>query len=224
MDSGWELYIGGNGGIKTEAGEFFVKVKSAEEVMEYSLAFLQLYREEAFYLERTVHYLQRVGMDHIKQAVLNDAERRRRCTSGCCSRFLRAGPVAGAASAAAEEGIRPHRRQAAGKRLSTDLEGHRMNWLDICALDEINPLGSRIVAGPKGDIAIFRTADDQVFALDDRCPHKGGPLSQGIVYGKQVACPRTTGRSIWPAARPWPRTSAAPIVTRARRERAYSFR
>lgn len=64
-----------------------------------------------------------------------------------------------------------------------------MNWLDICALDEINPLGSRIIAGPKGDIAIFRTADDQVFALDDRCPHKGGPLSQGIVYGQQVACP-----------------------------------
>ena len=64
-----------------------------------------------------------------------------------------------------------------------------MNWLDICALDEINPLGSRVVAGPKGDMAIFRAADDQVFALDDRCPHKGGPLSQGLIYGKRVACP-----------------------------------
>lgn len=64
-----------------------------------------------------------------------------------------------------------------------------MNWLDICALDEINPLGSRVVAGPKGNIAIFRAADDQVFALDDRCPHKGGPLSQGLIYGKRVACP-----------------------------------
>ncbi|MUI00913.1 nitrite reductase small subunit NirD [Pseudomonas aeruginosa] len=64
-----------------------------------------------------------------------------------------------------------------------------MNWQDICALDEINPLGSRVVAGPKGDIAIFRAADDQVFALDDRCPHKGGPLSQGLIYGKRVACP-----------------------------------
>ncbi|HDR2928302.1 TPA: nitrite reductase small subunit NirD, partial [Pseudomonas aeruginosa] len=60
---------------------------------------------------------------------------------------------------------------------------------DICSLDEINPLGSRVVAGPKGDIAIFRAADDQVFALDDRCPHKGGPLSQGLIYGKRVACP-----------------------------------
>ena len=77
VDSGWELYIGGNGGIKTEAGEFFVKVKTAEEVMEYSLAFLQLYREEAFYLERTVHYMQRVGMEHIKKGVLEDAAQRK---------------------------------------------------------------------------------------------------------------------------------------------------
>ena len=69
-----------------------------------------------------------------------------------------------------------------------------MNWLDICALDEINPLGSRVVAGPKGDIAIFRAADDQVFALDDRCPHKGGPLSQGLIYGKRVACPLHNGQ------------------------------
>lgn len=64
-----------------------------------------------------------------------------------------------------------------------------MNWLDICALKEINPLGARIVEGPKGDIAIFRTSDDEVFALDDRCPHKGGPLSQGLIFGRRVACP-----------------------------------
>ncbi len=76
VDSGWELYIGGNGGIKTEVAEFFVKLKTADEVREYSGAFLQLYREEAFYLERTVHYLQRVGMQHIRKAVLDDAENR----------------------------------------------------------------------------------------------------------------------------------------------------
>ena len=64
-----------------------------------------------------------------------------------------------------------------------------MNWLDICALEEINALGSRIITGPKGDIAIFRTSDDEVFALDDRCPHKGGPLSQGIVHDAGVTCP-----------------------------------
>ena len=77
VESGWEIYIGGNGGIKTEVAEFFVKLKTAEEVREYNGAFLQLYREEAFYLERTVHYLQRVGMDYIKKAVVEDAENRK---------------------------------------------------------------------------------------------------------------------------------------------------
>ena len=60
----------------------------------------------------------------------------------------------------------------------------------ICQLSEIPPLGARRVARTNGaEIAIFRTGDDQVFALLDRCPHKGGPLSQGIVFGRKVACP-----------------------------------
>lgn len=63
------------------------------------------------------------------------------------------------------------------------------DWNSICTLDEIAPLGSRVVASAQGDIALFRTADDQVFALHDKCPHKGGPLSQGIVHGTTVTCP-----------------------------------
>ena len=63
------------------------------------------------------------------------------------------------------------------------------SWIEIGALDDIPRLGSRVVRTPRGNIAVFRTESDEVFALDDRCPHKGGPLSQGIVYGKQVACP-----------------------------------
>ncbi len=63
-------------------------------------------------------------------------------------------------------------------------------WTRVCALEDIPPLGSRRVARPQGlDVAIFRCADDRVFALLDRCPHKGGPLSQGLVFGDQVACP-----------------------------------
>ncbi len=77
VDSGYELYVGGNGGIKTEVAQFFVKVRSDEEVMEYAGAFLQLYREEGFYLERTCHYLERVGLDHAKQRVVEDEENRR---------------------------------------------------------------------------------------------------------------------------------------------------
>lgn len=72
VDSGWEMYIGGNGGIKTEVAHFFAKLKTAEEVMEYTGAFMQLYREEGWYLERTVHYINRVGLDYVKKKILDD--------------------------------------------------------------------------------------------------------------------------------------------------------
>ena len=64
------------------------------------------------------------------------------------------------------------------------------NWLRICGIDDIPRLGARVVRrGDGANVAIFRTAADAFFALDDRCPHRGGPLSQGIVYGERVACP-----------------------------------
>ena len=77
VDSGWEIYIGGNGGIKTEVAQFLVKLKTQDEVMEYCGAFLQLYREQGWYLERTVHYLARVGLDHVKAAVVEDSAQRK---------------------------------------------------------------------------------------------------------------------------------------------------
>jgi nitrite reductase (NADH) large subunit len=77
VDSGWEIYVAGNGGIKTEVAQFLVKVKTREEVLEYAGAFLQLYREEARYLDRTVHYVRRVGLDTIKKKVVEDAQNRK---------------------------------------------------------------------------------------------------------------------------------------------------
>jgi nitrite reductase (NADH) large subunit len=77
VDSGWEIYVAGNGGIKTEVAQFLVKLKTAAEVLEYSGAFLQLYREEGWYLERTCHYVSRVGLDHVKKKILDDAAGRR---------------------------------------------------------------------------------------------------------------------------------------------------
>lgn len=62
-------------------------------------------------------------------------------------------------------------------------------WIDVCALDDIPSQGSRIVKTPKGCLALFRTTDNEVYALNDKCPHKGGPLSQGMVHGKFVTCP-----------------------------------
>lgn len=89
-----------------------------------------------------------------------------------------------------------------------------MNWIDVIAMADIPRRGARVVAHAGVSIAVFRTADDRVYALEDRCPHKGGPLSQGIVHGDRVACPlhgRTielaTGEVVAPdkgCARPWP--------------------
>lgn len=64
-----------------------------------------------------------------------------------------------------------------------------MQWIDICSVDDVPVRGSRVVSAPGGDIAVFKTAKGRVFALWDKCPHKGGPLSQGIVHGDAVTCP-----------------------------------
>lgn len=65
----------------------------------------------------------------------------------------------------------------------------KAKWIDIGAVADIPVRGARVVKSPAGCIAVFRTAEDEVFAIDDRCPHKQGPLSQGIVHDKAVTCP-----------------------------------
>ena len=62
-------------------------------------------------------------------------------------------------------------------------------FIDIGSLDDIPRQGARVVKTAAGCVAVFRTLDDRVFALDDRCPHRGGPLSEGIVHGTAVTCP-----------------------------------
>ena len=62
-------------------------------------------------------------------------------------------------------------------------------WIDIGALDDLPLRGSRCVQTPEGKVGIFRTADDRVFAIRNECPHKGGPLTEGIVHGHSVTCP-----------------------------------
>jgi len=63
------------------------------------------------------------------------------------------------------------------------------NWVEIGLVDDIPKLGSRVVKCPDGEIALFRAADDSVFAILNQCPHKKGPLSEGILHGHRVTCP-----------------------------------
>ena len=72
VDSGYELHVGGNGGIKVRATDFLCKVATEQQALDYCAAFIQLYREEARYLERTAPWIERVGLDHIKQRIVED--------------------------------------------------------------------------------------------------------------------------------------------------------
>ncbi len=84
VESGWELHVAGNGGIKVRVTDFLCKVETEDEVLEYCGAFLQLYREEARYLDRTAHWVERVGIDYVKQRVVEDKVGR----AGLYARFL----------------------------------------------------------------------------------------------------------------------------------------
>lgn len=71
----------------------------------------------------------------------------------------------------------------------TRFPADRTGWIEVGRINDIPRRGSRIVRTPPGDVALFRTEDDQVFAIDDKCPHRQGPLSQGIVAADTVICP-----------------------------------
>lgn len=64
-----------------------------------------------------------------------------------------------------------------------------MSWIDICGTEDIPLRGARTLKTALGCVAVFRTAKDEVFAASNTCPHKGGPLSEGIVHGQSVTCP-----------------------------------
>ena len=78
VDSGYEIHVGGNGGIKVRATDLLCNVETEEDVLEYSAAYIQLYREEAYYLERTAPWIERVGLGHIKEALIDDSEGRKK--------------------------------------------------------------------------------------------------------------------------------------------------
>jgi nitrite reductase (NADH) small subunit len=63
------------------------------------------------------------------------------------------------------------------------------SWLDVGAVEDVPLRGARVVRTARGCIAVFRSGDGEIFALDDRCPHRSGPLSDGIVHGRSVTCP-----------------------------------
>ena len=76
VDSGWEIHVAGNGGIKVRVTDFLCKVETDEELFEYTKAYMQFYREDAYYLERTAHWIERVGLEYVKKIMFDDEKRK----------------------------------------------------------------------------------------------------------------------------------------------------
>jgi NAD(P)H-dependent nitrite reductase small subunit len=196
VDSGYELHVGGNGGIHVRATDFLCKVATEEEALEYCAAFIQVYREEARYLERTAPWIERVGVDYVKARVVEDEAGRRALAERFhhSQKFSQTDPWAERAAGDRAD-LHQHLEPLAFPRLPPPrrrcgVNTVMTNWIDIGTLNDIPQRGARTVRfeGAK-EIAVFRTGDDKVFALVNECPHKKGPLSQGIVHGHSVACP-----------------------------------
>ncbi|NQY93670.1 MAG: hypothetical protein HRT43_05850, partial [Campylobacteraceae bacterium] len=82
VDSGWEIHFAGNGGLKVRVTDFLTKVKTDEELFQYIKALMQFYREDAYYLERTAHWVERVGIQYVKDAIVNDDKKREHYAKG----------------------------------------------------------------------------------------------------------------------------------------------
>ncbi len=199
VDSGWGDVRGRQRRHQDRGRPLLCKLKTAEEVLEYTGAFMQLYRKEGWYLERTVHYVSRVGLDYVKKKILDDHELRRQLWRSCSSPWM-ASRILGSSSTRRRSTCGSSRWcHEQGRRLETDLQGRRHPRPRLAS----RAAPARPASGP-----VPHRRDDEVFALLDRCPHKGGPLSRASCSAGASPARCTTGRSRWTAARPASRTRA----------------
>ena len=194
VESGWEIYVAGNGGIKTEVAQFLVKVKTSSEVLEYAGAFLELYRQEGFYLERTVHFVARVGLDYV------EAQDRRGCDAGRRALWEQLQFALADEPDPWHQPKRRRRRPApirAADRCVMERLGRRLR-----GLSDIPSRGARVVAARRRD-------------ADRRVPHR---QDDGVRAARSLPAP---GRAAFarPRHRRARRMSAARLDRRARAAR-----
>ncbi len=178
------------GGLDIKGTEALCHADSEDEAIEIIAALTQLYREQGRYLERMYKWLKRVGMDSIQAAIVKDREKRRMYYDRFVysQSFAQVDPWEERVNGkdAHEFAADGRVRRAAGGGVNAMLMN---DWVEIGRIEQIPVRGARCVNTPAGKIAVFRTAENQVYAIENRCPHKGGPLSEGIVHGGSVTCP-----------------------------------
>jgi nitrite reductase (NADH) large subunit len=183
IQGGWEVYVGGAAGMRVRKGDLLVRVEDERSALEAAHLFLQYYRENAEYLERTYDFVERLGIARVRAETIEGPEEVR---AGLLERFRRSREIA--SEPWSKEGAQPATPHQFGA-LPAAPAARPGETVRIAALAEL-PIGEgRAVRVGMRELAIFRTGESEVRALPARCPHAGGPLADGIVAGGKVTCP-----------------------------------
>jgi nitrite reductase (NADH) large subunit len=182
IQGGWEVLVGGAAGMRVRKADLLVRVEHENSALEAAHLFLQYYRENAEYLERTYDFVERLGIARVRAETVEAAPEVR---AGLLERFARSREIA--AEPWSAEGARPATPHQFGAL--PPVSEARAGTLRVAALADL-PVGEgRALKVGAREIALFRIAEREVRALAARCPHAGGPLADGIVAGDKVTCP-----------------------------------
>jgi nitrite reductase (NADH) large subunit len=181
IQGGWEVYVGGAAGMRVRKADLLVRVEHENSALEAAHLFLQHYRENAEYLERTYDFVERVGIARVRAESVEAPEETR---AALLERFRRSREIAAEPWAEGDAPATPHQFSPLASVAARPGETVR-----VAALAEL-PVGEgRAVRVGGREVALFRVAADEVRAIAARCPHAGGPLADGIVSGGRVTCP-----------------------------------
>jgi len=183
IQGGWEVYVGGAAGMRVRKADLLVRVEHERQALEASHVFLQYYRENAEYLERTYDFVERLGISRVKAETVDAPAETR---AALLERFARSREIAIEPwSTEGEQPATPHQFGPLPEVTPPAARG----FVRVAALGDL-PLGEgRALQVGRREIALFRTGEREVFALHARCPHANGPLADGILAGGKVTCP-----------------------------------
>jgi len=177
VEGGWDLYIGGNGGSKVYVAQKIAQVKTDEEVVRVADRYYEYYCRHAKYGERTAHFVERVGLKPVADAILNAPE------EDLCELETRFAQLRANYNDPWE--TRPHPE---GKVMNPQTD-EKDPWIAVARTEDVPPGGSLEIEVDGRPVALFHTRNDEWIATDGRCPHEQGPLVDCILGNGRLTCP-----------------------------------
>jgi len=180
IEGGWQVYVGGGAGTRVRAADLLCTVKTHEEVLTYMGRFIQYYREHGKYMERTYGVVERIGIERLRELLVKDVDRIGERLDAEIDRAVEAYKDPWAE---AEKPVHPA-QFSESVRVDEERKGVSLGPVEAV------PLGQGRTYEVDGrTIAVFRQRDEQLFATQQACPHRGGPLADGIIGDGKVICP-----------------------------------